>query len=265
MLSAFEELSSVEIAAVLDVTESSVRSRLFRARNLLAELLNHSEEYPMSFSTQNEFDRSAGAIDAEKTLRLIASLPAPEGIEDRVKTGSARRSASNQRDLVAALICEWCALHRESLRCEQPLPLRLFLWWRAEDGKCIRISGLRRRLLLSRHRSGSMEAAVSPLPGPSAHPGRWKDRWSLTPANAKQRSGEGNAASASRESTERLHGCDRKMQITVRPSDRERFCRSIDPSSARGSACRARPGSPRPRMPEPIRTRRSRSRSSTPA
>ncbi len=41
MLSAFEELSSVEIAAVLDVTESSVRSRLFRARNLLAGLLEH--------------------------------------------------------------------------------------------------------------------------------------------------------------------------------------------------------------------------------
>lgn len=41
MLSAFEELSSVEIAEVLDVTESSVRSRLFRARNLLAELLDH--------------------------------------------------------------------------------------------------------------------------------------------------------------------------------------------------------------------------------
>ena len=40
-LSAFEELSSVEIAAVLDITESSVRSRLFRARNLMAGLLNH--------------------------------------------------------------------------------------------------------------------------------------------------------------------------------------------------------------------------------
>ncbi len=39
VLSAFEELSSVEIAAVLGVTESSVRSRLFRARNLMAELL----------------------------------------------------------------------------------------------------------------------------------------------------------------------------------------------------------------------------------
>ncbi len=39
VLSAFEELSSVEIAAVLGVTESSVRSRLFRARNLMADLL----------------------------------------------------------------------------------------------------------------------------------------------------------------------------------------------------------------------------------
>jgi RNA polymerase sigma-70 factor (ECF subfamily) len=42
MLSAFEELSSVEIASVLGVTESSVRSRLFRARNLMAGLLNHA-------------------------------------------------------------------------------------------------------------------------------------------------------------------------------------------------------------------------------
>jgi RNA polymerase sigma-70 factor (ECF subfamily) len=41
-LSAFEELSSVEIAAVLGITESSVRSRLFRARNLMAGLLDHS-------------------------------------------------------------------------------------------------------------------------------------------------------------------------------------------------------------------------------
>ncbi len=41
LLSAFEELSSVEIAAVLGITESSVRSRLFRARNLMAELLDH--------------------------------------------------------------------------------------------------------------------------------------------------------------------------------------------------------------------------------
>jgi RNA polymerase sigma-70 factor (ECF subfamily) len=42
MLSAFEELSSVEIASVLSITESSVRSRLFRARNLMAGLLNHT-------------------------------------------------------------------------------------------------------------------------------------------------------------------------------------------------------------------------------
>jgi RNA polymerase sigma-70 factor (ECF subfamily) len=41
-LSAFEELNSVEIAQVLGITESSVRSRLFRARNLMAELLNYA-------------------------------------------------------------------------------------------------------------------------------------------------------------------------------------------------------------------------------
>jgi RNA polymerase sigma-70 factor, ECF subfamily len=41
MLSAFEELSGVEIASVLGITESSVRSRLFRARNLMADLLQH--------------------------------------------------------------------------------------------------------------------------------------------------------------------------------------------------------------------------------
>lgn len=42
LLSAFDEMSSVEIAAILGITESSVRSRLFRARNLMAGLLNHA-------------------------------------------------------------------------------------------------------------------------------------------------------------------------------------------------------------------------------
>jgi RNA polymerase sigma-70 factor, ECF subfamily len=42
ILSAFEELTSVEISSVLGITESSVRSRLFRARNLMADLLKHS-------------------------------------------------------------------------------------------------------------------------------------------------------------------------------------------------------------------------------
>ena len=42
MLSAFDELTSVEIAQILGTTESTVRSRLFRARNLLSTLLSHS-------------------------------------------------------------------------------------------------------------------------------------------------------------------------------------------------------------------------------
>lgn len=45
----------------------------------------------MSFSSQDRshdgFDRNAAAIEAEKTLRLIATLPAPEGIEERLKAG----------------------------------------------------------------------------------------------------------------------------------------------------------------------------------
>ena len=41
----------------------------------------------MSLSTHNDFDRNAGVVDAERSLRLIASLPAPVGIEDRVKSG----------------------------------------------------------------------------------------------------------------------------------------------------------------------------------
>src|SRR5580658_3073181 len=42
ILSAFEELSSVEIAQILGTTESTIRSRLFRARNLLSNVLSHS-------------------------------------------------------------------------------------------------------------------------------------------------------------------------------------------------------------------------------
>jgi RNA polymerase sigma-70 factor (ECF subfamily) len=43
ILSAFEELSSVEIAQVLGTTESTIRSRLFRARKLLSGLLNGAQ------------------------------------------------------------------------------------------------------------------------------------------------------------------------------------------------------------------------------
>ncbi len=43
ILSAFEELSSVEIAQILGTTESTVRSRLFRARKLLAPLLGQTQ------------------------------------------------------------------------------------------------------------------------------------------------------------------------------------------------------------------------------
>jgi hypothetical protein len=53
----------------------------------------------MSFSTQNDADRNASVTDAEKTLRLIATLPAPEDIADRVKSGL--HSAPRKADVIS--------------------------------------------------------------------------------------------------------------------------------------------------------------------
>ena len=52
----------------------------------------------MSLSTHNEFDRNAIVADAEKALRRIATLPAPEGIEERVKAGL--RTPPRQADVI---------------------------------------------------------------------------------------------------------------------------------------------------------------------
>jgi hypothetical protein len=52
----------------------------------------------MSFSNRSQSDSSAAAIEAEKTLRLIAVLPAPQGIEERVK--SRLRAAPRQASLL---------------------------------------------------------------------------------------------------------------------------------------------------------------------
>jgi hypothetical protein len=49
----------------------------------------------MSDLVRNEFSKDLGFSEAEATLRLIARLPAPEGLEDRVQAGlrAAPRSA----------------------------------------------------------------------------------------------------------------------------------------------------------------------------
>lgn len=39
----------------------------------------------MSPSSEDRFVRPGGTVAAEETLRLIATMPAPEGLEDRVK------------------------------------------------------------------------------------------------------------------------------------------------------------------------------------
>jgi len=65
MLSAFEELSSVEIASVLSITESSVRSRLFRARNLMAGLLNHARGKTRDFEPSGHGAKTAATAEEE--------------------------------------------------------------------------------------------------------------------------------------------------------------------------------------------------------
>jgi hypothetical protein len=52
----------------------------------------------MSFPTRNEFDRNTVVADAERALRLIATLPPPVGIEERVKAGL--RTPPRQKNLV---------------------------------------------------------------------------------------------------------------------------------------------------------------------
>lgn len=50
-------------------------------------------------NSEARFDRSTGALAAEQTLRMIATLPAPAGLEDRVKAGL--RSAPKTATVIA--------------------------------------------------------------------------------------------------------------------------------------------------------------------
>jgi hypothetical protein len=52
----------------------------------------------MNLPLHNDLDRTATTMDAEQSLRLVASLPAPAGIEDRVKSGL--RSAPRQTSTI---------------------------------------------------------------------------------------------------------------------------------------------------------------------
>lgn len=53
----------------------------------------------MNYPDQNRFSNDSGAGEAEVTLRLIASLPAPQGLEDRVK--ASLRSAPRKARILA--------------------------------------------------------------------------------------------------------------------------------------------------------------------
>ena len=83
---------------------------------------------------QSENRRQCEPGDAEETLRLIARLPAPEGLEDRVNARCSRKPAERSaKSAVAGGAGMTDALGRAVRRRR-----RLCLWWRAEAGACIR-------------------------------------------------------------------------------------------------------------------------------
>ena len=55
----------------------------------------------MSFTTQNRIDGNAGPGDFEETLRLVARLAAPEGLEERVKAGLRAAPAQGRARVLA--------------------------------------------------------------------------------------------------------------------------------------------------------------------
>jgi RNA polymerase sigma-70 factor (ECF subfamily) len=65
MLSAFDELTSVEISTVLGITESSVRSRLFRARNLMAGMLNRARGNAREMESSGRIAETDAAAEEE--------------------------------------------------------------------------------------------------------------------------------------------------------------------------------------------------------
>ena len=97
----------------------------------------------MSFSTQNDDDRNAGVMDAEQTLRLIAALPAPEGLGPGEGPPHA---APRKAGVISWPTSATGALDAASLRCGPPLPLQSYWWSLEEPGKYMRISGLRQSL-----------------------------------------------------------------------------------------------------------------------
>ena len=87
---------------------------------------------------------TSGPETGEETLRLIASLPAPEGLEDRVHAALRAAHATSLQQPASALMnaAVFWPGPRGSSRdracraagCAPRLRRPLCLWWRAEDG-----------------------------------------------------------------------------------------------------------------------------------
>jgi len=78
-------------------------------------------------------DCGDGRSEAEVTLRLIASLPAPQGLENRVHDGLRAARASKKKTRVLS----WPARPRLESNCATQRRRPLCLWWSVADGAFI--------------------------------------------------------------------------------------------------------------------------------
>ena len=146
----------------------------------------------MSFSTQNDADRNCRSNRSrERRYALIASLPAPEGIADRVKTAFAPRPSS--RVSFRGQSSGKARAGRSYQLCEPPPPLQLFCGRWGGVGSVFAHPDLAPEPAAVATPQRIDGAAVWP-PGSRRTPKTLEGPVVVAPPNAKQRSDVGDKA-----------------------------------------------------------------------
>jgi hypothetical protein len=125
----------------------------------------------MNSSIQKPLVDGSGMGEFEETLRLIASLSVPEGLEERVQAGLHAETSTVSR---RARILRWPVMHGCRTSRARQRRRRLLLWWSAAGGEFPRaFSRLSHPVQLRFLRAAPdkmdiLDKAASPAPEPCA-------------------------------------------------------------------------------------------------